>query len=210
MEWRQFPEEGIPPRCVVTVRSAARDERAIKIEAGARVAPDATMTRGCVTRGKDLHSSVSSSSALRSRSTSTGLLPLVSRPRSLSAARSSTTFSFDGSIMRARYAPLNGQAGSCTPYFLTGERKCSRKTHTHAPLTRAAYTIWRDGRKTVGYVARAAAIGRAARSCRTDAGRAGQSPPPSHPWQSAARSPIRPPLGGTRAHWPTRTPLLRI
>lgn len=45
-------------------------------------------------------------------------------------------------------------------FRLTRRRKCSRKTHTHAPLTRAAYTIWRDGRKTVAYVVRAVAIGR--------------------------------------------------
>lgn len=57
----------------------------------------------------------SSSSALRSRSTSTGLLPLVSRPRSASAARSSTTFNFDGSIVRARSARLARYADSCTP-----------------------------------------------------------------------------------------------
>lgn len=43
---------------------------------------------------------------------------------------------------------------------LTRRRKCSRKTHTHAPLTRAAYTIWRDGRKTAAYVVHAVAIGR--------------------------------------------------
>lgn len=98
--------------------------------------------------GHDLHSCVSSSSnALRSRSTSTGLLPLVSRPRLLSSARNSTTFNLDGSIMHARYAPLIRQANSCTPQRLTQRRKCSQKTHIHAPLTRAAYTIWRNSRK---------------------------------------------------------------
>lgn len=41
-------------------------------------------------------------SAALSRSTSTGLFPLVSRPRLASSARSSTTFSLAGSIVESR------------------------------------------------------------------------------------------------------------
>lgn len=140
--------------------------------------------------GHDLHSCVSSSSnALRSRSTSTGLLPLVSRPRLLSSARNSTTFNLDGSIMHARYAPLIRQANSCTPQRLTQRRKCSQKTHIHAPLTRAAYTIWRNSRKQLVCVARAVAIGwprdRFDRRQLYD-----QSRPLFHPRPSAARPTI--------------------
>lgn len=101
-----------------------------------------------------LQSSVSSSSALRSLSTSTGLLPFVSRPRSASAARNSTTFNLAGSIVREIFC----LSDKLIRFLFQLEN--SHERPMHAPLTRATYTIWRTRPQTARYVTRGNLIGR--------------------------------------------------
>lgn len=142
-----------------------------------------TRTEGtrCMT-GDNLHpcvvvvsscSSSSSSSALRSRSTSTGLLPLVSRPRSLSAARNSITFNLDGSIVRARcprLARLVRRIHALLP-FDAREKILTKDPYTRATDPRCIHNM---AGRLANISLRSARRGDwlAARSFRTDAARA--------------------------------------
>jgi len=94
---------------------------------------------------------------------STGLLPLESSPRLDNSPRNSTTFSLAGSIVYAHeYYPVvspDRETDSYTPVVRHEREDPHEKTHVHAPLTRAAYTIWRYNGQTARYVARIATIG---------------------------------------------------
>lgn len=88
--------------------------------------------------------SVSSSNALRSLSTSTALLPFVSRPRWDSCDLNSTTFNFAGSI--ACIILWFFSIHTLLPHEIF------TKSPIHAPVTRATYTIWRyDCKQRVTY-----------------------------------------------------------